>query len=488
LWQGGLLWQGTTKTEFGLLWQGSDYDLKLLTPDGMLIDSSNYNQPPFDQYEIEFITGGTFESFNINKPSPGQWKGYIVEDVPPPSGQPEPVRVFMSSETGRVLLVDSDKERYLVGEPMVLEARVYDGGEGQLKNIHEKTGSTIEDALVVAAIIRPDRPDPADNFAYQLYYDPTDSVYKFTYDSTDAIGSYNIFVYATDFYANDSSGILVMNREYLLQSDHSIFVSQSELPESRSGKALILQARDLLITVKNMLSGGDRSKVNSAINKINSALANKNFLDDNNLSNYGLSFYDDITGAVNNIDFLKSSPAVGDQILKAFELLYNGSLIFAEMAIENADDNCVVTNCEEILSNANTELGKALKGYNKELFVNTMNHLTNAWKFAQQAMGTNLKKEAGELSGIPTEYGMDQNYPNPFNPATQINYQLPEKNHVTLEIYDVLGNLVSTILDEEMDAGYHSIVWNASGLSSGVYFYTIRSGSFITTKKLVLLK
>jgi Secretion system C-terminal sorting domain len=238
------------------------------------------------------------------------------------------------------------------------------------------------------------------------------------------------------------------------------------------------------------VSGGDRNKINSAINKINSALANKNFIDDNNLSSFGLSFYDDIKSAVNLIDYLKSNSVVGDKILEAFGLLYEGSLIFAEMAIELAADNCAVTNCEEVLASANTELGKALKGYNKLLFVNVMNHLTNAWKFAQQAMGTKLKKETGdnELSGLPTEYGVDQNYPNPFNPTTQINYRLPEKNQVSLQIYDILGNLVSTLVDEEMDAGYHSVVWNASGLSSGVYFYTIRSGSFITTKKLVLLK
>lgn len=395
----------------------------------------------------------------------------------------------MTSETGRVLLVDTDKERYLQGDQVVIEAKFYEGGENQFNTEHEFTGKFIEDALVIATIVTPDKPDPADNFAYQLIYVPEDTVYRFVFDSTDVVGSYDIAIYATDDFTVDSSGILVVNRDYLVQADHSVFVSETELPQESSAKAKILEARDILTVVKGLVSGGDRSKVNSAINKISSALNNRNFINDNNLSNYGLYFYADITSAINFVDYLKTNLTVGDKIYEAFALLYEGSLIFAEMAIELAADNCVVTNCEEILTNANTELGKALRGYNKELFVNTMNHLTNAWKFAEQAMGTKLKKESEEENvGLPTEYGMDQNFPNPFNPTTQINYQLPEKNDVTLQIYDILGNLVSTLVNEEMDAGYHSVVWNASGFSSGVYFYTIRSGSFITTKKLVLLK
>ena len=135
------------------------------------------------------------------------------------------------------------------------------------------------------------------------------------------------------------------------------------------------------------------------------------------------------------------------------------------------------------------ELGNALKGYKKDLFVNVLNHLTNSWKHAQYALGTDLKKEVTSGSSqLPTEYGMDQNYPNPFNPTTQINYQLPENNHVTLRVYDVLGNLVTTLINNEVEAGYHSVTWNASGIASGIYFYTLRSGSFVATKKLILLK
>jgi hypothetical protein len=136
-------------------------------------------------------------------------------------------------------------------------------------------------------------------------------------------------------------------------------------------------------------------------------------------------------------------------------------------------------------------MGKALREFDKANYQNVFNHLTNSWKFSQQALGTNLKKEMGEIENtipLPTEYGLEQNYPNPFNPTTRIDYQIPENNHVTIQIYDILGNLVTTLVDEEMEAGYHSVNWNASGYASGVYMYRFSSGSFITTKKLLLMK
>ena len=104
-------------------------------------------------------------------------------------------------------------------------------------------------------------------------------------------------------------------------------------------------------------------------------------------------------------------------------------------------------------------------------------------------MGANLRKgTAGGNNSLPTEYGLDQNYPNPFNPSTNIKYQLPENSHVKLLVYDILGNLVTTLIDQPMEAGYHSVVWNAGNLASGVYFYTLRSGNFVSAKKLILLK
>lgn len=91
-------------------------------------------------------------------------------------------------------------------------------------------------------------------------------------------------------------------------------------------------------------------------------------------------------------------------------------------------------------------------------------------------------------SQIPFEYKLLQNYPNPFNPETEIKFGIKESSHVILKVYDVLGNVVSTLIDKNLSAGYHSISFDAGSLSSGVYFYKIETPSFTDTKKMILIR
>jgi hypothetical protein len=88
----------------------------------------------------------------------------------------------------------------------------------------------------------------------------------------------------------------------------------------------------------------------------------------------------------------------------------------------------------------------------------------------------------------PVSFALNQNYPNPFNPTTTISYSVPEKSFVSIKVYNVLGNVVATLENGQVEAGQHQVHFNASGLSSGVYFYTISAGNFSATKKLMLLK
>jgi len=94
---------------------------------------------------------------------------------------------------------------------------------------------------------------------------------------------------------------------------------------------------------------------------------------------------------------------------------------------------------------------------------------------------------------IPEEFVLHQNYPNPFNPFTTLRYDLPENGHVNIIIYDMLGREVKTLLNQTQDAGYRSVIWNATNdygkpVSAGIYLYQIQAGEYMQTKKMVLLK
>jgi hypothetical protein len=88
----------------------------------------------------------------------------------------------------------------------------------------------------------------------------------------------------------------------------------------------------------------------------------------------------------------------------------------------------------------------------------------------------------------PKTFLLEQNYPNPFNPSTTIRYQLPVASEVKLEVYDVLGKKIATLVNERQSAGAYQVVWNASGLSSGTYFYRLQAGTFVETKKMIMVK
>lgn len=91
-------------------------------------------------------------------------------------------------------------------------------------------------------------------------------------------------------------------------------------------------------------------------------------------------------------------------------------------------------------------------------------------------------------AAVPAAYSLKQNYPNPFNPSTTISYSIPNNGFVTLKVYNILGNEVATLINEEKPAGSYSAVFNAGNIPSGIYFYTLTSGKYSETKKLVLLK
>ena len=89
---------------------------------------------------------------------------------------------------------------------------------------------------------------------------------------------------------------------------------------------------------------------------------------------------------------------------------------------------------------------------------------------------------------LPTSFSVDQNYPNPFNPTTMINFALPEAGDVTIKVYNLLGQEMATLVNEVRDAGYHTVAFDASSLSAGVYLYVMEAGDFSESRRMTLLK
>ncbi|MCZ7614786.1 MAG: T9SS type A sorting domain-containing protein [Ignavibacteriaceae bacterium] len=119
------------------------------------------------------------------------------------------------------------------------------------------------------------------------------------------------------------------------------------------------------------------------------------------------------------------------------------------------------------------------------IFAGTLNPDGGVWRRPLSEMVTSVESDP---ENFPAQFILEQNYPNPFNPSTVISYRLPVSSDVTLKVYDILGKEVVTLVDEYKPAGKYEVEFNASSLPSGTYFYQLRAGSFIETKKMSLLK
>ncbi|KKW16960.1 MAG: FG-GAP repeat protein [Candidatus Magasanikbacteria bacterium GW2011_GWA2_50_22] len=99
----------------------------------------------------------------------------------------------------------------------------------------------------------------------------------------------------------------------------------------------------------------------------------------------------------------------------------------------------------------------------------------------------NLELQEPEIEA-PTRFLLEQNYPNPFNPSTMISFSLPSKTYVSLRVFDAMGREMATLVSRELSAGNHTRQWNGTGMPSGIYFYRLKAGDFVQTKKFVLLR
>jgi hypothetical protein len=116
------------------------------------------------------------------------------------------------------------------------------------------------------------------------------------------------------------------------------------------------------------------------------------------------------------------------------------------------------------------------------------NWYDSSWVNSRKDLYSYIPTDVEKIVIEPSRYNLKQNYPNPFNPSTTIKYQIPELSFVTLIVYDVLGNEVATLVNEEKPLGNYEVEFNAINLPSGIYFYRLQAGNFVETKKMILMK
>ncbi len=151
------------------------------------------------------------------------------------------------------------------------------------------------------------------------------------------------------------------------------------------------------------------------------------------------------------------------------------AMVFSE-AFFSGDGNPYYHTSNDKIEHFNLDYYHALS----KLAVATISHLA-----FYNTITVDIQNEANDNA---LDFVLEQNYPNPFNPTTIIKYSIPELSSVTLKIYDVLGNEVEALVNEKKPAGTFEITWYADQLTSGVYFYQLKAGSYVETKKMVLLK
>ncbi len=131
-----------------------------------------------------------------------------------------------------------------------------------------------------------------------------------------------------------------------------------------------------------------------------------------------------------------------------------------------------------------------IKSVAGQVFVGTVKHENTqviSGFLADTLFGGTLVS-VGDGKELPKTFSLEQNYPNPFNPSTKIKFAIPRESHVTLKVYDILGQEVTTLVNEVVQPGYHEILYVGSRLTSGVYFYRLVSDDYASIKKFILLK
>jgi photosystem II stability/assembly factor-like uncharacterized protein len=193
-----------------------------------------------------------------------------------------------------------------------------------------------------------------------------------------------------------------------------------------------------------------------------------------NLSEFG-------AGRMNNMKFL--TPEIG----YVFDRYYDPSIGEYRGSVWRTGDSGSTWTSESLMDGGMPR-GIAMYDANRGIIASSNGVLITTSGGGNPTTIVSVDNDYDEISSIANKITLDQNYPNPFNPSTTIRFSIPERTNVSLIVYDILGRKVADLIDEQLQTGEYSQLFNAAGLASGVYLYQLRAGEYVETKRLILLK
>ena len=257
-------------------------------------------------------------------------------------------------------------------------------------------------------------------------------------------------------------------------------------------KSSILQLTGVTITNNSAgYNGGGINCGDSYIDLSHVSITDNTAGTDNTEGGTGGGIYDN---GVNNIISLKDVTIANNSARKN-----GGGIQFAGKLIFDSEQRCNIYSNQAGFLGDDLKAGSGTGGRTADSIVAvivdtftvlspTEEHTYPLHRFTFDILHAAVTAINAETNNLPTKFALNQNYPNPFNPSTNIKFALPKPETVKIELYNTLGQNVKTLLNKAMKAGYHEVEFNASNLSSGVYFYRIEAGEFQDVKKMILLR
>lgn len=271
-----------------------------------------------------------------------------------------------------------------------------------------------------------------------------------------------------------------------------IWIMQSTLAGAQTtARSEKIAARDDLAKYLNHRHSKLGRAAAKATAYINRSLDSSLWLTENTLTKNGETVFENEKHAAHELEKHHSFCRGKYDFLGSVKHLVAADSILADVAVAAARSACSDSVCQKQIDCAERWIAEAEKLNHEGRYSKAIERYKMAWLSIQDTTSrrlTDVGDDSYDVSSIPVKFNVEQNYPNPFNPSTTIRYSLPEAGHVTLRLYNLLGQEIMTLVDQIQEPGFKSVTFEVSGVASGMYYYRIEANGMVVTKKLIVAK